>query len=138
MAFESPQIVKMDSDLVASNTEPIVIVSSAINPAHQTAVTATSSVIFLDNSIILPGEQPDLLQQALAEAALPTSSGATSVGASVVDSTNFQTLDHAKDAKEKFVTVFNSPNGTLQITPENAQALGIGISTNERKKNEIF
>ena len=40
-------------------------------------------------------------------------------------------------AKENFVTVFNSRDGTLRLTQENARALGIGISSNDGK-NFLF
>ena len=37
------------------------------------------------------------------------------------------------DAKENFVTVYNSGDGTLKLSKEQARALGIGISSNEGK-----
>ncbi len=124
----------MDTTLVNPTSESIVIVSSAMNSV---STVASSPVIILDNSILLPhsDQQPDLLQQALAEAALPTS--ATVANAAVVTDVPLKlpTIQATrKEAKENFVTVFDSPNGTLQLTQENARALGISIhQSNEGK-----
>ena len=105
-----------------SGSEPIVIVSSAMTSTN-------SNVIFLESPIILPNDQPDLLQQALAEVALPSNSTAN-----VPTKLPIQT----KEAKDhNFVTVFNSRDGTLRLSQENARALGIGITTNESKLNYI-
>ena len=104
--------------LVTASSEPsIVMVSSTMNSVTPTAVQ-NSPLIFLDNSIILPNDQPDILQQAL-EAALPSSSmqqSTSGAGTKVVTT----------KGKENFVTVFDSRDGTLRLTQENARALGIG------------
>ena len=107
----------MEPNLVTASSEPIVIVSSTMNSVTPTAVQ-NSPLIFLDNSIILPNDQPDILQQAL-EAALPSSSMQSTSGAAVGPKVTTK-------GKENFVTVFDSRDGTLRLTPENASALGIG------------
>ena len=102
--------------LVTASSEPIVMVSSTMNSVTPTAVQ-NSPLIFLDNSIILPNDQPDILQQAL-EAALPSSS--------MQQSTSGAGTKVTTKGKENFVTVFDSRDGTLRLTQENARALGIG------------
>ena len=77
--------------------------------------------------MILPNQQPDILQQAL-EAAMPNSSNASSGNVTKLPTIPIQP---GAKTKEDFVTVFNSRDGTLRLTPENARALGINISTNE-------
>ena len=67
--------------------------------------------------MILPNDQPDILQQAL-EAALPSSS--------MQQSTSGAGTKVTTKGKENFVTVFDSRDGTLRLTQENARALGIG------------
>ena len=101
---------------MAPSSDPIVMVSSStITPGAANAVP-NSPLIFLDNSLILPNDQPDILQQAL-EAALPSSTiQTTSTGTPMVTT----------KGKENFVTVFDSRDGTLRLTQDNARALGIG------------
>ena len=70
-SLKKVQIVsKMDANLVTSTS---VAQSAFVSSAQMSSVPNTSSLIFLDNSIILPNDQPDILQQALAEVALPSS-----------------------------------------------------------------
>ena len=109
---------------MAPSSDPIVMVStSTITPGAANAVP-NSPLIFLDNSLILPNDQPDILQQAL-EAALPSSS---------IQTTSTGTMVTTK-GKENFVTVFDSRDGTLRLTQDNARALGIGRKS---KKKFIF
>ena len=75
-SLKKVQIVsKMDANLVTSTS---VAQSAFVSSAQMSSVPNTSSLIFLDNSIILPNDQPDILQQALAEVALPSSVSVTS------------------------------------------------------------
>lgn len=129
----------METNLVAAvsggsavSSDPIVIVSSSMTSIASSV--ASPGVIFLDNPIILPSDQPDLLQQALAEAALPSSSS-TATNVEVPTKLPIQTTTQGIVGKEPFVTVFNSRDGTLRLTQENARALGIGISSNDGKTN---
>ena len=127
------QIVsKMDANLVTTST----IAQSAFVTSAMSSVPNTSSVIFLDNSIILPNDQPDILQQALAEVALPSSVSVTSSATVIPPTVPIQA--NKVEAKENFVTVFNSGDGTLRLTKENARALGIGISSNEGRIVFLF
>ena len=129
MDFHGQIVSKMNPNLVTTTSE--VFVSSAMNSVPNAAV-ASSSVIFLDSPIILPNDQPDILQQALAEVAL-TSSASVSTSPTVVPTK--VPIQGNKEAKENnFVTVFNSRDGTLRLTQENARALGIGISSNDGKR----
>ena len=132
MDFHGQIVSKMDPNLVTTTSEAFV--SSAMNSVPNAAV-ATSSVIFLDSPIILPNDQPDILQQALAEVAL-TSSASVSTSPTIVPTK--VPIQGNKEAKENFVTVFNSRDGTLRLTQENARALGIGISSNDGKRFEHF
>ena len=77
-SLKKVQIVsKMDANLTVTSTS--VAQSAFVSSAQMSSVPNTSSLIFLDNSIILPGnDQPDILQQALAEVALPSSVSVTS------------------------------------------------------------
>ena len=125
-SLKKVQIVsKMDANLVTSTS----VARSAFVTSAMSSVPNTSSLIFLDNSIILPNDQPDILQQALAEVALPSSVSVTSSPAIIPTRVPIQA--NKVDAKENFVTVYNSGDGTLRMTKENARALGIGISSNE-------
>ena len=110
-----------------ATSEPIVIGSSAMNSVMNSVSTvASSSVIFLESPIILPNDQPDILQQAL-EAALPSAAPASVT--SVSTSAEVPTKVSMPTTNANFVTVFNSRDGTLQLSQENARALG--ISANE-------
>ena len=128
----------MEANLVTTAADPIGVIvphPAAVSSAMSSVpnAVATSSVIFLDNQIqILPNDQPDILQQALAEVALPGSTGSVTTSATVVP-TKVPIQANHKEAKENFVTVFNSRDGTLRLTQENARALGIGISSNDGK-----
>merc|ERR1719447_460397 len=117
----------MDPNLVTTTSDQ-AFVSTAMNSVPNAAVASASSVIFLDSPIILPNDQPDILQQALAEVAL-TSSASVSTSPTIVPTK--VPIQGNKEAKENFVTVFNSRDGTLRLTQENARALGIGISSND-------
>ena len=119
----------MDANLVNTpSSQAIVMDNSGINSVSS---MAPSPVILLPSNLmspmILPNQQPDILQQAL-EAAMPNSSNASSGNVTKLPTIPIQPV--AK-TKEDFVTVFNSRDGTLRLTPENARALGINISTNE-------
>ena len=128
-SLKKVQIVsKMDANLVTSTS---VAQSAFVSSAQMSSVPNTSSLIFLDNSIILPNDQPDILQQALAEVALPSSVSVTSSPAIIPTRVPIQA--NKVDAKENFVTVYNSGDGTLKLSKEQARALGIGISSNEGK-----
>lgn len=125
-SLKKVQIVsKMDANLVTNTS----VAQSAFVTSAMSSVPNTSSLIFLDNSIILPNDQPDILQQALAEVALPSSVSVTSSPTIIPNRVPIQA--NKVDAKENFVTVYNSGDGTLRLTKENARALGIGISSNE-------
>lgn len=115
-----------------ANNDPIVIVSTAMNSAV-TSVVPNSSVIFLDDSILMPStinDQPDILQQAL-DAAITT----VASNLSFATSSNAALEQHVeKGAKENnYVTVFNSQDGTLRLTQESARALGISITTHDNR-----
>ena len=119
----------MDANLVNTpSSQAIVMDNSGINSVSS---VAPSPVILLPSNLmspmILPNQQPDILQQAL-EAAMPNSSNASSGNVNKLATIPIQP---GAKTKEDFVTVFNSRDGTLRLTPENARALGINISTNE-------
>ena len=107
----------MDTNLITPITS-IVMDTSGINSV---STVASSPVILLESPLILPSDQPDILQQAL-EAALPNSTSSGAVAKLPIQPTK---------AKEDYVTVFDSRDGTLRLTQENARALGINISSNE-------
>ena len=127
----------MEPNLVGATTEPgtagIVMGSTTMNSV---STVASSSVIFLDSGPIIQmtNDQPDILQQAL-EAALPSASSVTNATATMTSEVPTTvsvpiTYRSAPVAKENnFVTVFNSRDGTLRLSQENARALG--ISSNE-------
>ena len=117
----------MDANLVNTpSSQAIVMDNSGINSVSS---MAPSPVILLPSNLmspmILPNQQPDILQQAL-EAAMPNSSNASSGNVNKLPTIPIQP---GAKTKEDFVTVFNSRDGTLRLTPENARALG--INTNE-------
>ena len=112
---------KMDANLVTT-TSSFVMNSTVINSASS---VASSPVILLESPLILPNAQPDILQQAL-EAALPISTSAPAAG--VVP--KLPILPVSK-TKEDYVTVFDSRDGTLRLSQENARALGINISNHQ-------
>ena len=117
---------KMDANLVTT-TSSFVMNSTVINSASS---VASSPVILLESPLILPNAQPDILQQAL-EAALPISTSAPAAG--VVPKLPILPVPKTK---EDYVTVFDSRDGTLRLSQENARALGINIST--QQGNSIF
>ena len=125
----------MDPNLVNTPASQSIVmdVTSGINSVSS---VASSPVILLPSNLmspmILPNQQPDILQQAL-EAAMPNSSTNASSG-TVTKLSTMPIVQPGAKTKEDFVTVFNSRDGTLRLTPENARALGINISTNEGMK----
>ena len=125
----------MDPNLVntPAPSQSIVMDTSGINSVSS---VASSPVILLPSNLmspmILPNQQPDILQQAL-EAAMPNSSTNASSG-TVTKLSTMPIVQPGAKTKEDFVTVFNSRDGTLRLTPENARALGINITTNEGMK----
>ena len=126
----------MDGNLVNTPTsQSIVMDTSGINSV---STVAPSPVILLPSNLmspmILPTQQPDILQQAL-EAAMPNSSNASS---GTVTKLPTMPIQPGAKTKEDFVTVFNSRDGTLRLTQENARALGINISTNEGMNHHII
>ena len=125
----------MDPNLVNTPASQSIVmdVTSGINSVSS---VASSPVILLPSNLmspmILPNQQPDILQQAL-EAAMPNSSTNASSG-TVTKLSTMPIVQPGAKTKEDFVTVFNSRDGTLRLTPENARALGINITTNEGMK----